>query len=140
MSASELPGWHWGPFTCRVPFYHTRLVWPEFMQGLLVSAATGLALVPIMIAYFGLSFEQAVAMSMMHAVLIGSAVILFGESYAPGWITPALPLVLSFILAGYAEPMERFQVMTALSLNFALLVFILGITGMGKRLMQWLPN
>lgn len=140
MSASELPGWRWGPFTCRIPFYHTRLLWPEFMQGLLVSAATGLALVPIMMAYFGMNFEQAVAMSMLHSMLIGSAVILFGESYAPGWITPALPLVLGFILAGYAEPIQRFQVMTALSLNFALLVFVLGITGMGKRLMLWLPS
>ena len=88
----ELPGWRWGPFTFRVPFYHTRLCWSEFLQGLFVSAATGLALIPVMTAFFGLSFEEAVALSMIHASLIASAVIVFGEPYAGGWITPALPL------------------------------------------------
>ena len=68
----ELPGWRWGPFTFRVPFYHTRLCWSEFLQGLFVSAATGLALIPVMTAFFGLSFEEAVALSMIHASLIAS--------------------------------------------------------------------
>lgn len=47
MTSHRRNGWQWGPFTFRLPFYHTRLVWPEFLQGLLVSTATGLALVPI---------------------------------------------------------------------------------------------
>jgi len=140
MKHQELPGWRWGPFTFRLPFYHTRLYWPEFLQGLFVAAATGLALVPVMTAYFGLSFEQAVALSLVHSALIASAIIVFGEPYAPGWITPALPLVLGFVLSGWTEPSERFQVMTALTLNFALLVFILGVTGLGRRLILWLPD
>jgi|TARA_B100000519_G_scaffold29434_2_gene20631 hypothetical protein len=61
-----------GLFTFRVPFYHTRLCWSEFLQGLFVSAATGLALIPVMTAFFGLSFEEAVALSMIHASLIAS--------------------------------------------------------------------
>lgn len=136
----ELAGWRWGPFTFRVPFYHTRLCWSEFLQGLLVSAATGLALIPVMTAYFGLSFEEAVALSMVHAFLIASAVIIFGEPYAGGWITPALPLILAFVIGGYEDPSSRFQAMTALSLVFASLVFILGITGLGRRFVIWLPD
>ena len=128
-----------GLFTFRVPFYHTRLCWSEFLQGLFVSAATGLALIPVMTAFFGLSFEEAVALSMIHASLIASAVIVFGEPYAGGWITPALPLILAFVIGGYEDPVSRFQAMTTLSLVFATLVLFLGITGLGKRFVIWLP-
>lgn len=134
------PGWRWGPFTFRMPFVHTRLLWPEFLQGFFVAAATGLALVPIMTGFFGLSFEEAVTCSFIHTLLITSAVIVFGEPYAPGWITPALPLVLAFVLGSYDDPVLRFQAMTALTLDFALLVFLLGITGAGAKLVRWLPS
>lgn len=140
MQAREHAGWRWGPFTTRIPFLHTRLYWAEFLQGIFVASATGLALVPLMTSQFGLSFEEAVAASLIHSLLITSAAVVFGEPYAPGWITPALPLVLTFVMGGYAEPELRFQAMTALSLDFAAIVFILGITGMGKRFMIWLPN
>ncbi len=140
MSQPELPGWRWGPFTFRLPFYHTRFYWQEALQGFFVAAATGLALIPIMTGAFGLSFEEAVAVSMLHSILIGSALILFGEPYAPGWVTPALPLVLTFVLTGYDDPVTRFQAMTALSLNFAVLLVLLGITGLGKKLVLWLPD
>ncbi|MBR9813453.1 hypothetical protein GYB61_06295, partial [bacterium] len=136
----EQPGWNWGPFTARVPFYHTRLYWPEFLQGLFVAAATGLALVPVLTGLFGLTFEEAIAASLIHSVLITSATFMFGEPYAPGWITPALPLALTFVIGGFAEPDTRFQAMTALSLDFALICFVLGITGIGKRFMIWLPD
>ncbi|WP_166256570.1 hypothetical protein [Marinobacter salicampi] len=136
----ELPGWKWGPITFRVPFYHTRLCWSELLQGLFVSAATGLALVPVMTGFFGLSFEEAIALSMVHAALIASAVIVFGEPYAGGWITPALPLILAFVIGGYDDPVLRFQAMTALTLDFAFLVLILGVTGLGQRFVIWLPD
>lgn len=140
MSQPELPGWRWGPFTFRLPFYHTKFYWQEALQGFFVAAATGLALIPVMTQHFGLSFEEAVAVCMIHSLLIGSALIFFGEPYAPGWITPALPLVLTFVLTGYEDPVSRFQSMTALSLNFAALMMFFGITGLGKRLVFWLPD
>ncbi len=140
MSQPEQPGWRWGPFTFRLPFYHTTFYWQEALQGLFIAAATGLALVPLMTTFFGLTFEEAVAVSMIHSILIGSALIFFGEPYAPGWITPALPFVLAFVLGGYEEPAMRFQAMTAVSLNFALLLFVLGITGLGKKFVFWLPD
>ena len=133
-------GWRWGPFNFRLPFYHTRLHWPEFLQGLLVSTATGLALVPVLVGYFGLSFEQAITCTMLHSVFLVSALYVFGEPYAPGWNTAALPLVMAFVFAGYPTPDQRFQAMTALSLSFAGLVFVLGITGLGRKLMRWIPN
>lgn len=134
------PGIKWGPFTARIPFYHVKFQWQEFAQGLLVSAATGMALVPILTAYFGLSFEEAVACSMIHTTLIISSLFVFGEPYAPGWITPVLPLVLAFVLKGYELPVERFQAMAALAIDFAILLLVFGVTGIGKKLMEWIPQ
>jgi len=140
MNPQEHAGWRWGPFTTRVPFVHTKLHWPEFLQGIFVAAATGMALVPLMVSQFGLTFEQAIAAALIHNLLITSAAVVFGEPYAPGWITPALPLVLTFVLSGFAEPEARWHAMMALSIDFALICFVLGITGMGKRFMVWLPD
>lgn len=139
-AGSELRGWRWGPFTFRLPFYHTHLCWPEFLQGMALASATGLALVPLMTTQFGLTFEQAIAMSAMSGFLIGIAPIAFGEPYAPGWVTPALPLVLTFVLAGYATPVERFQAMTALTLVLTAMLTVFGATGVGGWLMRIMPT
>ncbi|MBL4836429.1 MAG: hypothetical protein JKY34_02530 [Kordiimonadaceae bacterium] len=117
-----------------------RIEWPEVVQGMVVSLSTAIALVPILMAAFGLTFEEAVAISFLHSVLITSSIWLFGETYAPGWVTPALPIVLVFVIQGYATPDERFQMMTALSLDFAALLFLLGITGLGKTFFNHVPT
>jgi len=142
LEGSEQPGLKWGPFTTRIPFYHTRVEWPELWQGLIVAGATGLGLVPILVRDFGMSFEVAIAMIFIHSVLLSSAPILFGEPFAPGWVTPALPLVLLYLLGDaspYQTSLERIQAMTALSIDFALIVFILGVTGLGAKFIEWLP-
>ena len=140
------PGWNWGPFTLRVPFYHTRVEWPELAQGIFVAGATGLGLVPVLMGYFGLSFNEALAIVFMQSVLLCTAPILFGEPYAPGWVTPALPLALTFVLAVnsagepvYATPADKFHVMTAVSLHFAVITGVLGISGLGRWLIRVIP-
>ncbi|WP_222928123.1 hypothetical protein [Luteimonas viscosa] len=135
----ENGGWRWGPFTFRLPFLHTRPCWPELLQGTLVATATGLALVPILTGYFGMSFEEGIATSLLISTFLVIALWVFGDPYAPGWTTPALPLVLAFVLARYDTPELRFQAMAALSISYALLVFALGVTRAGPRLMAWLP-
>jgi len=133
-------GIKWGPFTARLPWVHMRVEWPELAQGIVVAASTGLALTPLLVAAFGLTFEEAITISIFHTILISSHVVLFGEPFAPGWVTPALPLALAFVLGGYDQPHERFQMMTALSLNLAALMFFLGITGLGKKLILHIPT
>lgn len=132
-------GISWGPFKTRLPHIHMRIEWSLLIQGLVISVSTGLALVPLLTASFGLSFEEAVALAMLHMMLVTSHIIVFGEPYAAGWITPALPLVLAFVLGGYDTPAERFQMMTALSLDFAVLTFLLSITGLGRGLGEIIP-
>jgi len=136
----EHPGWHWGPFIARLPFIHTRAEWPDFMQGMVVLAATAMALVPLLQSAFGLTFEEAIACAMIHLLLFSAGPILFGDPFASGYITPALPIAIAFVLAGYADPADRFSSMTAISLDFAALMIFFGATGLGKKFITWLPK
>lgn len=134
------PGWRWGPFTLRVPFYHTRAEWPDFFQGFVVMSATSMALVPLLQGAFGLGFNEAIACAMIHILLLSLGPLLFGDPFAPGYITPVLPITIAFILSNYEEPVERFRMMTALSFDFAVLMLFFGITGLGKTFITWLPK
>ena len=150
MSANQVQGQvkagiKWGPFVARIPFVHLKFSLTDFLQGFAISGATGLALVPLMMGYFGLTFEEAVTMAMFHSVLVCSAFLLFGDPYAPGWLTPAIPLVINFFLAAAPgnspEVFEtRFQIMTALSIDFAAILILLGLTGIGAKLIKVIPN
>lgn len=136
------PGIKWGPFTMRIPFVHLRFSLPDMLQGFAVAGATGLALVPYFMALLGLSFEEAVVMAMIHSLLISFSWMFFGDPYAPGWLTPAIPFVVAFITAPayLGDHASQFQAMTALSLNFAFILVILGATGLGAKLIKIVPN
>lgn len=136
------PGVKWGPFTLRIPFIHMRFSLPDILQGMAVAGATGLALVPYFVALLGLSFEEAVTMAVFHSVLISFSWFLFGDPYAPGWLTPAIPFVVALITAPayIGDHASQFQVMTALSLNFSAILIVLGVTGLGAKLIKIVPN
>ncbi|MFT6286850.1 MAG: hypothetical protein ACJA09_001602 [Alcanivorax sp.] len=136
------PGVKWGPFIMRIPLIHLRFSLADMLQGLAVAGATGLALVPYFTTLLGLSFEEAVVMAMFHSVLISFSWMLFGDPYAPGWLTPAVPFVVAFITAPayIGDHTAQFQVMTALSLNFAFILIVLGMTGLGAKLITVIPN
>ncbi|MDE0786577.1 MAG: hypothetical protein OSB13_08295 [Porticoccaceae bacterium] len=136
------PGFKWGPFTMRIPFIHLRFSLSNMLQGLAVAGATGMALVPYFIALLGLTFEEAVTMAMFHSTLISFSWMFFGDPYAPGWLTPAIPFVVAFITAPayLGDHTSQFQVMTALSLNFAFILIFLGVTGLGAKLINIVPN
>lgn len=136
------PGLKWGPFTMRIPLIHLRFSMANMLQGFAVAGATGLALVPYFMALLGLSFEEAVAMAMFHSMLISFSWLFFGDPYAPGWLTPAIPFVVAFITAPayLGDHTSQFQAMTALSLNFAFILIFLGMTGLGAKLIKIVPN
>jgi len=136
-------GIKWGPFTLRIPFIHLRLRAGEFFQGMVISGATAFAAVPIAMG-LGLTFEEGVALSFIAGTLIGAGPIFFGEPMAPGWVTPAVPIVIAAFATkgqfnGVYNP-EVFQFMAAMCIEFTLLLFIMGITGWGKRLIEIIPN
>ena len=136
-------GLKWGPFTLRIPFIHLRFRAGEFFQGMVISGATAFAAVPIAMG-LGLTFEEGVALSFIAGTLIGAGPIFFGESMAPGWVTPAVPIVIAAFAAkgqfnGVYDP-AVFQFMAAMCIEFTLLLFIMGITGWGKKLIEIIPN
>ncbi len=136
------PGVKWGPFTMRIPLIHLRFSLSDMLQGFAVAGATGLALVPYFMALLGLNFEEAVVMALFHSTLISFSWMFFGDPYAPGWLTPAIPFVVAFITAPayIGNHAAQFQAMTALSLNFAFILIFLGITGLGAKLIKVVPN
>ena len=136
-------GFKWGPFTLRIPFIHIKFRAGEFFQGMVISGATAFAAVPIAMG-LGLTFEEGVALSFVAGTLISAGPIIFGEPMAPGWVTPAVPIVIAAFAAkgqftGVYDP-AIFQFMAAMCIEFTLLVFILGITGWGKKLIEIIPN
>jgi hypothetical protein len=136
------PGIKWGPFIMRIPLIHLRFSLSDMLQGFAVAGATGLALVPYFMALLGLNFEEAVVMAMIHSILISASWMFFGDPYAPGWLTPAIPFVVAFITAPayMGDNISQFQAMTALSLNFAFILIVLGVTGLGAKLIKIVPN
>ena len=105
----------------------------------------------------GLTFEEAVALSMVAGTFISAGPIIFGEPMAPGWVTPAVPIVMGALAASgyYGIPTEgastcvdgvcrynpeAFQFMAAMCFEFTALILILGLTGWGKILVEKIPN
>ena len=95
----------------------------------------------------GLTFEEGVAVSLVAGTLIAAGPILFGVPFAPGWVTPAYPIVIGvFATMGYYSPVgaeyqvETFQFMAALSIEFTLLVAFLGMTGLSSKIVNNIPN
>ena len=136
-------GFKWGPFRLRIPFIHMKFLTGEFLQGLVIAGATALAGAPVVMA-LGLSFEQAVACAFVASILITSGPIIFGEPLAPGWVTPALPLVIAFFMSkGFFDGVYRedaFQYMAAMCIEFTIIIILLGITGLGKVIVEKIPN
>lgn len=133
------PGLRWGPFTARIPFVHLKPEGPELLQGLLVTGATGLAVVPLFAEHFGMSFETAVAMVVVQSLIVHSAFLLFGEPFCPGWLTPALPLVLraaSSFEAGAAQT----DFVNATLLAVAAVFLFFGVSGLGRRFLNYVPR
>ena len=137
-------GLKWGPFRLRIPFIHIKLLPSEFLQGLIISGATALAGAPV-VESLGLTFMQAVAVCFIASFLITSSPIIFGEPMAAGWVTPALPLVIAFfytkgLYTGEYNDGTAFKYMAAMCIEFTLLILFLGLTGLGKTIIEKIPN
>ncbi len=133
------PGINWGPFTLRIPFVHMRATGPEALQGLVVASATGLAVVPLYAEHFAMAFETAVALVVVQSMMVYSGFLVFGDPYAPGWLTPALPLVLRETLL-FASTPERIEFVNAVVLSVAAVFLLFGATGLGPWFLRLVPR
>ncbi len=134
---AEHPYWPAGPFKIRLPFIHYRWEFPEMIQGFIMFVV-GLAMIPLLQKYLGMPYEAALAFTFIAG--IGYILpALLGVPMVPGWITPAIPVVLLF-LGGYEPGPEAIKAMFALQIEVTLIFLVLGLTGWGSKLVNVIPN
>lgn len=132
------PGIKWWRFTMRIPGIHVDISWADVIQGGLLTLATAGAATPLFMRAFGLPFELAFALSVIPIFWYYVQSWLFGEPFAPGWITPSIPLVLVYLeRAGFGIP--AIQAMTALILVLSAMLLFFAVTGLGQVFFKWIP-
>lgn len=131
------PGIPMGPLTLRIPFIHYRFEWPDFLQGLIMCTVC-LSIIPVLTGKLGMSFEVALAIVILNGALY-CAHVLFGDPVVPGWVTPAIPLLIAYCET-FSPGVERMQALIAFELEFGLICIFLGVTGFAKKFISLIPN
>ncbi len=131
------PGIKLGLLTLRLPFIHYRFEWADYLQGLLMCTVC-LAIIPVLTGKLGMSFEVALAIVILNGTLY-LAHVTFGDPVIPGWVTPAIPLLIAYVET-FAPGVERMQALISFELTFGLFCLLLGVTGVAKRFVSLIPN
>ncbi|PML77289.1 hypothetical protein BCT69_19800 [Enterovibrio norvegicus] len=126
-----------GPFKLRIPFVHVGFEKVDFMQGLLLCAVC-LGMIPILQEYLGMPFEVAVTIVVLNG-LFYFLHILLGDPIIPGWITPAIPIVILY-LSQFDIGVERVHALIAFQISLGVLSILLGVAGLGERVASIIPN
>jgi len=133
----EAPYWPVGPFKVRLPFIHYRFEISDYMQGLLM-CAVDLAAIPLMTEFLGMPFEVALAVVMLNGLLYLTHHLL-GDPVVPGWITPAIPLLMAYC-SQFPEGPERVHALIAFQLMLGVFSIGLGMTGMARKVVSLVPS
>ncbi|MEO1012502.1 MAG: hypothetical protein AAFX53_14445 [Bacteroidota bacterium] len=126
-----------GPFRLRLPFVHYRFEFPDYLQGLLM-CAVDLAAIPLMVELLGMPFEAALAIVILNGLLYLLHHLL-GDPVVPGWITPAIPLLMIYVET-FPQGTERVHALVAFQMTLGLLAIVLGATKMAKRVVRIIPS
>lgn len=136
LEGEESPYVPLGPFKLRLPFLHYRFEWPDYCQGLLM-CAVDLAAIPLMTELLGMPFEAALAVVILNGLLYLLHHLL-GDPVVPGWITPAIPLLMAYC-AGFPEGPERVHALIAFQIMLGILSIFLGLTGLAGKVVRFVP-
>lgn len=126
-----------GPFKVRLPFIHYNFELPDYLQGLLM-CAVDLAAIPLMTELLGMPFEVALAVVMLNGLLYLTHHLL-GDPTVPGWITPAVPLLMAYC-AQFPMGPERVHALIAFQMMLGVFSIGLGATGMAKKVVAFVPS
>lgn len=132
----EAPYYALGPFKVRLPFLHYRFEWPDYFQGLLM-CAVDLAAIPLMVELLGMPFEAAIAIVMINGFLYLLHHIL-GDPVVPGWITPAIPLVMAYVQT-YDMGVDRVHALISFQMMLGFLSLVLGRTHLASKVVHMIP-
>lgn len=133
----EAPYYALGPFKVRLPFLHYRFEWPDYFQGLLM-CAVDLAAIPLMVELLGMPFEAAIAIVMINGFLYLLHHIL-GDPVVPGWITPAIPLVMAYVQT-YDMGVDRVHALISFQMMLGFLSLVLGRTHLASKVVHMIPS
>ncbi|MFU8784932.1 hypothetical protein [Aliidiomarina sp.] len=133
---AEAPYTPLGPFKLRLPFLHYRFEWPDYFQGLLM-CAVDLAAIPLMTELLGMPFEAAIAIVILNGLLYLLHHML-GDPVIPGWITPAIPLLMLYV-AAFPEGEMRVHALIAFQLMLGVLAIVLGYTKLAAKVVRLIP-
>lgn len=125
-----------GLFKLRLPFIHWKWEFPEMIQALVVFV-TGTAAITYLQDLFGLSFEVALSIVIVHEALY-LVNNLLGDPLIGGWITPAVPLIMIYLLQHSGT--DRIWALLSLELILAFLFIVLGLTGLSDKLVHLCPR
>lgn len=125
-----------GLFKIRLPFIHYRFEWPDYVQGLMM-CAVDLAAIPLMTELLGMPFDVALAVVVLNGLFYLTHHLL-GDPVIPGWITPAIPLIIAYC-SHFAEGPERVHALVAFQMTLGLFSITLGATGLAKRVVSLIP-
>jgi hypothetical protein len=134
---SETSFYPLGPFKIRLPFLHYRFELPDYLQGLLM-CAVDLAAIPLMVELLGMPFEAAIAIVMINGFLYLFHHLL-GDPVVPGWITPAVPLLIAYVQT-FDPGTDRVHALIAFQIMLGLLAIILGQTKLASKVVTLIPS
>jgi len=100
--------------------------------------AVCLGAIPMLQEYLGMPFEVALAVVVLNGIFYCAHVFL-GDPVVPGWVTPAIPLLMLYVSDFKIGP-ERIQALIAFEMSLGALALILGVTGLGKKIVHIVPN
>jgi len=126
-----------GPFQIRLPFIHYRFEVPDFIQGLMMCAVC-LGIIPVLQEYLGMPFEVAITIVILNGFFYLWHSHL-GDPVVPGWITPAIPLLLLW-LKTFPEGVPRMHALIAFEMELGIFALLLGSTGLAKKFVDLVPD
>lgn len=129
------PHWRLGPFDLRLPFIHYRLELPDFAQGLFM-CVVDLGAIPLMTEALGMPFEVALAVVTLNGLLYLTHHLL-GDPVVPGWITPAIPLLITYV--GSFPEEQRVWALISFQLMLGVFSVFLGVTGLASHVVRIVP-
>ncbi len=126
-----------GPFQLRLPFIHFRFEFPDYVQGLMMCAVC-LGIIPVLMEYLGMPFDVAITVVILNGFLYLWHAHL-GDPVVPGWITPAIPLLLLW-LKSFPEGVPRMLALIAFEMELGILALFFGATGLAKKFVNLVPD
>ncbi|MGY3748726.1 permease family protein [Vagococcus acidifermentans] len=131
------PGIKIGFLNIRLPFIHAPWEIPEMIQAIVVFV-TGVSATVYLEDIFGLPFSVALSIVIVQESFDAVHNIL-GDSLISGWITPAIPLVSSWLLT-IDNMRDRIEALISVQLIVGIIYILFGLTGIAAKLLDWVPN